>query len=101
MSAAAVAIPPSMPFPQLDASIAKVRAAAPEFAKVSMDERIAMLERMRIGYREIAEESVKLACAAKGIDFHSPTAGEEWLGGPMVTIRVIRLTEEALREVKQ
>ena len=74
-SAAAVAIPPSMPFPQLDASIAKVRAAAPEFAKVSIDERIAMLERMRIGYREISEESVKLACAAKGIDFHSPTAG--------------------------
>ena len=101
MSAAAVAIPPAMPFPQLDASIAKVRGASKEFAKLSIDDRIAMLERLRLGYREIAEESVKLACAAKGIDFNSPTSGEEWLGGPMVTIRVIRLTEEALREVKQ
>lgn len=97
----ALSIPPSMPFPQLDASIAKVRAAAAEFAKLSIDEKIALLERMRHGYREIAEESVRLSCQAKGIDFDSPTAGEEWLGGPMVTIRVIRLTEEALREVKQ
>ena len=101
MSAATVSIPPSMPFPQLDAAIAKVRGACKEFAKVSIDDRISMLERMRHGYREIAEESVRLACAAKGIDFSSPTSGEEWLGGPMVTIRVIRLTEEALRDVKQ
>ena len=101
MSAAAVAIPPAMPFPQLDASIAKVRDGCREFAKLSIDDRISLLERMRLGYREIAEESVRLACAAKGIDFSSPTSGEEWLGGPMVTIRVIRLTEAALREVKQ
>jgi len=101
MSAAAVSIPPAMPFPALDASIAKVRAAGREFAGLSIDDRISLLERMRLGYREIAEESVKLSCAAKGIDFSSPMAGEEWLGGPMVTIRVIRLTEEALREVKQ
>lgn len=101
MSAATVSIPPSMPFPLLDVSIAKVKGASKEFAKLSIDERISMLERMRHGYREIAEESVRLACAAKGIDFGSPTSGEEWLAGPMVTIRVLRLTEEALREVKQ
>ncbi len=101
MSASAVAIPPSMPFPQLDASIARVRAASREFAGLSIDERISLLERMRLGYREISEESVKLACAAKGIDFSSATSGEEWISGPMVTLRVIRLTEEALREVKQ
>ncbi len=101
MSAAAVSIPPAMPFPQLDASIAKVRAGSKEFAGLSIDERIALLERLRLGYREIAEESVRLSCAAKGIDFNTSTSGEEWLAGPMVTIRVIRLTEEALREVKQ
>src|SRR3954470_22958760 len=101
MSAATVSIPPSMPFPQLDAAISKVRGASKEFAKLAIDDRILLLEKMRHGYREIAEESVRLSCAAKGIDFASPTSGEEWLAGPMVTIRVLRLTEEALREVKQ
>jgi len=98
---AAVAIPPSMPFPQLDAAVNKVHSNAAAFAKLSIDEKISLLAKMREGYHAIAEESVKLACQAKGVDFNSPTAGEEWLAGPMVTIRVIRLTEEALREVKQ
>src|SRR5437879_3176360 len=97
MSAATVSIPPPMSFPQLDAAIAKVRGASQEFAKLSIDDRISLLAQLRRGYREIAEQSVRLSCAAKGIDFESPTSGEEWLGGPMVTIRVLRLTEEALR----
>src|SRR4051812_4632928 len=101
MSAATVSIPPPMPFPLLDSAISRVRAASKEFARLAIDERITLLEQMRQGYREIAEESVRLACSAKGIDFEAPTSGEEWLAGPMVTIRVLRLTEEALREVKQ
>ncbi len=98
---AAVAIPPSMPFPQLDETVNKVKAHAAEFAKLSIDEKLSFLSQLRQGYRDIAEESVRLACAAKGVDFNSPIAGEEWLAGPMVTLRVLRLTEEGLREVKQ
>ncbi len=98
---AAVAIPPPMPFPQLDAVVNKVRASAAAFAQLAIDEKIELLKRARAGYHAIAEESVRLACAAKGIDFASPISGEEWLAGPMITIRVMRLTEEALREVKQ
>ena len=87
---AAVAIPPSMPFPKLDEAVGKVKGAAAEWAKLAIDERIALLHQARQGYRAIAEESVKLACAAKGIDFNSQTAGEEWLAGPMVTISSAR-----------
>ena len=98
---AAVAIPPSMPFPQLDAAVERVKSHAREFAQLGLDERIALMERVYRGYAEIAEESVRLACAAKGIDFGSPLAGEEWLAGPVITVRNFRLTLEALIEVKK
>lgn len=98
---AAVAIPPPMPQSQLDAAVLRVKENAAAFARTSIDERIAFLRQMRDGYMSIAEESVRLSCAYKGVPFESPASGEEWLAGPMVTIRVLRLTEHALREVKQ
>lgn len=97
---AAVAIPPPMPQSQLEAAVARVKENAPTFARTSLDERIAFLKQLRDGYMSVAEESVRLACAYKGIPFDSPASGEEWLSGPVITIRVIRLTEWALTEVK-
>src|SRR5258708_29609840 len=97
---AAVAMPPSTPFPKLDEVVERLKAGAKEFARLSIDERIAMLEAFRDGYRRIALDSARAACVAKGIDPDSAVAGEELLGGPMVTLRILRLTEEALRGVK-
>ena len=97
---AAVAIPPATPFPKLDEVVDRVKAGSKEFARLSIDDRIALLETFRDGYRRIALDSARAACLAKGIDPDSPVAGEELLGGPMVTLRILRLTEEALREVK-
>lgn len=98
---AAVAIPPPMPSTQLDALVTRVKENAPAFARTSIDERVAFLRQLRDGYMRIAEESVRLACAYKGVAFDSPASGEEWLAGPMVTLRVLRLTEAALDEVKR
>jgi len=98
---AAIAIPASTPFPKLDEMVERVKKGSKEFARLSIDERIAMLEAFRDGYRRVALESAKAACVAKGIDPESPMAGEELLAGPMITIRILRLTAEALREVKQ
>ncbi len=97
---AAVAIPPPMPQPALEVAIAKVRDQAAAFAKTSLDERIAFLRQLRDGYAAVAEESVRLACAYKNIPFDSPVSGEEWLAGPMITLRVLRLTQWSLEEVK-
>jgi len=98
---AAVAIPPAMPLSQLEATLKRVRENAATFAKTSLDERIAFLRQLRDGYLSVAEASVRLACAYKGVAFDSPASGEEWLSGPMITLRVLRLTEWALGEVKQ
>lgn len=98
---AAVAIPPPMPQSQLETILTRVKENAPAFARTTVDERIAFLRQLRDGYMSIAEESVRLACAYKGVAFDSPVSGEEWLAGPMITLRVLRLTEWALTEVKQ
>jgi aldehyde dehydrogenase (NAD(P)+) len=98
---AAVAIPPPMPQSQLESILARVKENAPAFARTTVDERIAFLRQLRDGYMSIAEESVRLACAYKGLPFDAPVSGEEWISGPMITIRVMRLTEWSLNEVKQ
>lgn len=97
----ALAQPAATAFPQLDAVVQRVKASAEKWARLPIRDRIRLAEQMRDGYYAIAEESVRAACIAKGIDPDGPMSGEEWLGGPMVTLRILRLTAEALREVQR
>jgi acyl-CoA reductase-like NAD-dependent aldehyde dehydrogenase len=97
----AAAVPAPTASSQLDAVLEKVKAGSRAFVKLTLDERLELVESMRRGYREVAEESVLAACRAKGIDPSSSTAGEEWLGGPMTTLRGLRLAYEALLDIKK
>ncbi len=97
----AVPIPTATAFAKLDEMLSRVKEGSRRFARLSIDERIALVRSMRDGYYAIAEESVRAACAAKGLDFDSPTSGEEWLAGPLITLRILRQTEEVLEEVKR
>ncbi len=94
-------VPVATELSRLDPLLERLKEGSRTFARLGIDERIALVEQMRQGYRAIAEESVVAACRAKGIDPESPVAGEEWLGGPMVTLRNLRLLEASLREVKK
>ncbi len=86
--------------PALDAALARLRASADGFAKSALDERIALARRMLDGYLAIAEESVIAGCRVKGIDPESPLASEEWLAGPTVVIRNLRLLIETMERIK-
>ncbi len=87
--------------PALAATIDRVKGASTRFARLGIPDRIQLLRQMRQGYRAIAEESVLAACRAKGIDPDSSIAGEEWLSGPWIVIRNLRLLEGALQDVQQ
>ncbi|MCS6856475.1 MAG: aldehyde dehydrogenase family protein [Sandaracinaceae bacterium] len=65
--------------------------------KLSPLKRAQLLERCIEHTLQISEEWVEAACRAKAIDPNSPTAGEEWLAGPMVTVRNLRLFAQAMR----
>ncbi len=87
--------------PDLDAGLKKLRENATAFARSSVDERLALLRAMLEGYVTVAEDSVISGLAAKGIDPSSPLAAEEWLAGPVVVIRNIRLLIESLEKVRR
>src|SRR3954462_8341793 len=97
---AAVAIPAATPFPKLDEVLEKVKAGSKQFAKLSIDERIALLEQFREGFHKVALDAARAACLAKGLDPDSPEGGDEYLAFAMVTTRILRLTHESLQAVK-
>jgi acyl-CoA reductase-like NAD-dependent aldehyde dehydrogenase len=74
----------------LDAAVERVRDAAPRWARASLEERVALARSMLAGVGRTAERTVREACAAKGLAFDTPGAGEEWLSSPFPTARMLR-----------
>lgn len=87
----------STPSTQVDAIVSRLAAKKHEWPKIGTRERAALLEKCIARTVGIGREWVRAACEAKGIDPSSPRAGEEWLGGPMTTVRNLRLLAEAMR----
>jgi hypothetical protein len=82
---------------QIDAIVARLAARKHDWPHVDTVERARLLEACIDHTLGIAREWVQAACEAKGIDPRSPTSAEEWLGGPITTVRNLRLLAEAMR----
>ncbi|NTX11400.1 aldehyde dehydrogenase [Myxococcus sp. CA056] len=95
------ATPRSTPTGTLETIIQRVKAGSRAWVKLGIPERLSLLEDLSRGYMAIAEPSVRAACEAKGIDPNSPLAGEEWLAGPMVVVRNLRLLAASLRDIQR
>ena len=85
---------------ELEQKLTRLREGASAFARLPISNRLHLLEHGLEGVRRVAERWVRLACTAKGLDFDSPASAEEWLGGPMTTLRNLRLLREALLEIR-
>jgi hypothetical protein len=99
----AAASAPSRPtsLRQLDDMVARLREAAPRLVRLSMSDRIALVQSMQAGYLRIARRSVEAACAVKGISADSPVAAEEWATGPWSVVRHLRLVTESLQAIQR
>lgn len=80
----------------LDPVVARVASQRDAWVRVGIPERAALLQRAIAGVLEVSDEWVRTACQAKGIDPRSEVAGEEWISGPMTTVRNLRLLMDAL-----
>jgi acyl-CoA reductase-like NAD-dependent aldehyde dehydrogenase len=80
----------------LDPVVARVAARRDAWVRVGLPERVALLRRAIDGVLAVGDDWVRAACHAKGIDPRSTLAGEEWISGPMTTVRNLRLLMEAL-----
>jgi hypothetical protein len=97
----ALAVPQHTPAQTLEPLVHRIKEGSRAWVKLTPGERVSILEELRRSYAAIAEPSVRAACQAKGIDPNSPTAGEEWLAGPLVVLRNLRLLVESLRDIQR
>jgi hypothetical protein len=81
---------------EVDSRLATLAAAKDRWVRVPIEERVEILRACIDGMLRISDTWVTRACEAKGVDPRSSWAGEEWISGPMVTIRYLRLLAEAL-----
>ena len=93
----AAAAPTSTDPRRLDEAVARVREQAPLWARASIQERTALARSLLAGVERTAERMVSEACAAKGLAFDSPAAGEEWLSSPFPTARMLRQIVRSLQ----
>ncbi|HYQ79912.1 MAG TPA: aldehyde dehydrogenase, partial [Anaeromyxobacteraceae bacterium] len=88
-------MPVALTFPRptervrLEEAVSRVRERAQEWARLPLRDKAALTRAIMAGTAKVAERSVAAACAAKGIPEGSPLEGEEWLGGPYVTLRIL------------
>ena len=81
----------------VDTKLARLTANKDKWVRVSLDDRIELLERCIDHTHAVASEWAEASCRAKGINPGSEQAGEAWLSGPTTTIRNLRLLIETLK----
>ncbi|HEY0492992.1 MAG TPA: aldehyde dehydrogenase [Candidatus Dormibacteraeota bacterium] len=93
------AAPARTPQADLDRFANRLREASSRFALLALAERRRLLDAMTAGIASVAPAMVRAACEAKRIQAGSPTAGEEWSLGPVITLQNMRLLKEALASI--
>jgi aldehyde dehydrogenase (NAD(P)+) len=91
MSATAASLVPTPTEPRrLDELVSRLREGAPRWVRASLHERMALARSMLAGAVRVAARSVAASCDAKGIPLDTPEAGEEWVAGPWIVVRMLR-----------
>lgn len=88
-------------FKALDKAMGDVHEGSMRFQQVSYADKASLLRNLIPRAVAAAEEWVQASCIAKGIRIDSHTAGEEWIAGPAVTVRNMRLLAESMDVLAQ
>ena len=84
------------PTAEIDRALAVVKEHAREWARLPLAEKRALLLALVPAITAVADEWVEAGCRAKGIAGDAPISGEEWLAGPITTLRNVRLLADTL-----
>ena len=99
MGAAFPAVPAPLPetsHEDIDRKLEKLASCKDAWTQVPIPDRITLLDEVMKGLVAVAPEWARTGAILKGLDPASEEAGEEWIAGPMVTVRNVRLLREAL-----
>lgn len=92
-------IPPSSQ-EAMDLALTALQQGKHLWPRMSLKLRIALIEESMDLIKKHGQEWVDASLKAKGITPGTPAEGEEWLGGPMITMRTLRLTRKSLQDIK-
>jgi acyl-CoA reductase-like NAD-dependent aldehyde dehydrogenase len=87
----------STDLPTIDLAVNKLANQRDKWARVTIAKRIAYLQDCVDRTLSIAKVWADAGCQAKGIDPTTSLAGEEWVAGPISTVRNLRLLIAALQ----
>ncbi|MCB9639195.1 MAG: aldehyde dehydrogenase family protein [Myxococcales bacterium] len=69
------------------------------WARLPIREKIQLLSKVRDGFVKIMHEQVEGGLRAKGIRRDTPQSADEWMGGPVIILRNLRLLQRSLEQV--
>src|SRR5450432_3347160 len=84
----------------MDAAVQTLQAHTDGWVALSIDERIALIDRLIKDFTAISDRLVAASCAAKGIAADSPLVGEEWSIGPFATLKNLCQLQRSLVDIK-
>lgn len=84
-------------FDEIDRAITNLTNHRHQWSQTSIPQRLAYLQACLDRTLDIADAWATAGCVAKGIDPTSNLAGEEWIAGPIATVRNIRLLMTTLQ----
>lgn len=87
------------PVSKLDKSVAVLRDHALPFARLDPLARAALLRECLPRLVRVARPWVEAATRAKGLRIDAPHAAEEWFGGPVATLRNVRLLIQSMEDI--
>ena len=86
---------------EIDTAVERVVLGKENWKEVGIAERVELLGELMIGLKAVAKDWVRDAQAAKQLDPGTTQGAEEWLVGPVVTARNIRLLVDSLNDIEK
>ncbi|MFT7582143.1 MAG: hypothetical protein ACI9MR_003825, partial [Myxococcota bacterium] len=86
---------------EVDDAVHAVHANRDAWVAVELDERIALIQKLRKATFAVADELVSQAIDAKGLVLGSPEEADEWTPGPYALLRNLRLLERSLKDIRR
>jgi len=84
----------------LDTALQPLKRGSVDWVSLPIAERIVLLERLARDVAAVAERWAGAGILAKGLDPAGPAASEEWIAGPYLVLRNLRLLGRTLRDIQ-
>ena len=85
----------------IERSLADLSETKDRWLRLPLARKIEYAKSLLEGTVRTAPGQVRAACEAKGVPFDSPRAGEDWIGGPYIVTRTLRLLIESLESLRR